>query len=504
MEEQPKTTDHRTRPTSAAFKEFIAQGWAPRPSGLPDRAEVAPYAAARRDQVSAAYPGERLVVPAGGLKVRSNDTDYVFRPHSAFAHLTGLGADREPDSVLVLEPREGGGHDAVLYFRPRAGRDTQEFYADARYGELWVGVRPSLEEIEAELGLTARHLDELPEAVGKDVGTVRVRVLRDADPAVTARVDEVRAQASTSDETSAQEQDGEQVEDDVAADEQLAVTLSELRLTKDEWEVEQLRQACAATAEGFAAIVRGLSDAVAKGRGERWVEGQFGLVARHTGNGVGYDSIAAAGDHACTLHWIRNDGDVREGDLLLVDAGVEVDSLYTADVTRTMPVNGRFSEVQRRVYQVVLDAQQAGMDAVRPGNRFKDVHDAAIKVIAERLAEWGLLPVDVETSLGEEGGHHRRWMVHGTSHHLGIDVHDCAQARREEYLEGELRPGMVLTVEPGLYFKSDDLAIPEELRGIGVRIEDDVLVTEDGYENLSGALPRTPDDVEAWMASLLG
>jgi Xaa-Pro aminopeptidase len=504
MEEQPKTTDHRTRPTSAAFKEFIAQGWAPRPNQLPARAEAAPYAAARRDAVSAAYPGERLVVPAGGLKVRSNDTDYVFRPHSAFAHLTGLGADREPDSALVLEPREGGGHDAILYFRPRAGRDTQEFYADARYGELWVGVRPSLEEIEAELGLTARHLDELPEAVGKDVGTVRVRVLRDADPAVTARVDEVRGQASTSDETSAQEQDGDQVEDDVAADEQLAVTLSELRLTKDEWEIEQLRQACAATAEGFAAIIRGLPDAVAKGRGERWVEGQFGLVARHTGNGVGYDSIAAAGDHACTLHWIRNDGDVREGDLLLVDAGVEVDSLYTADVTRTMPVNGRFSEVQRRVYQAVLDAQQAGMDAVRPGNRFKDVHEAAIKVIAERLAEWGLLPVDVETSLGDEGGHHRRWMVHGTSHHLGIDVHDCAQARREEYLEAELRPGMVLTVEPGLYFKADDLAIPEELRGIGVRIEDDVLVTEDGYENLSAELPRTPDDVEAWMASLLG
>src|ERR687890_47270 len=504
MEEQPKTTDHRTRPTSAAFKEFIAQGWAPRPSGLPDRAEVAPYAAARRDEVSAAYPGERLVVPAGGLKVRSNDTDYVFRPHSAFAHLTGLGADREPDSVLVLEPLEGGGHEAVLYFRPRAGRDTQEFYADARYGELWVGARPSLEEIEAELGITARHLDELPEAVGKDVGTVRVRVLRDADPAVTARVDEVRQQASTSVETSAEEQDGEQVEDDVAADEQLAVTLSELRLTKDEWEVEQLRQACAATAEGFAAIVRSLPEAVAKGRGERWVEGQFGLVARHSGNGVGYDTIAASGEHACTLHWIRNDGDIRPGDLLLLDAGVELDSLYTADVTRTMPVNGRFSEVQRRVYQVVLDAQQAGMDAVRPGNRFKDVHDAAIKVIAERLAEWGLLPVDVETSLGEEGGHHRRWMVHGTSHHLGIDVHDCAQARREEYLEGELRPGMVLTVEPGLYFKADDLAIPEELRGIGVRIEDDVLVTEDGCENLSAALPRTPDDVEAWMAPLLG
>src|SRR3954467_8321673 len=130
MEEQPKTTDHRTRPTSAAFKEFIAQGWAPRPSQLPDRAEAAPYAAARRDAVSAAYPGERLVVPAGGLKVRSNDTDYVFRPHSAFAHLTGFGGDQAPDAVLVLEPLPHGGHDAVLYFKPWGGRDSDEFFGD--------------------------------------------------------------------------------------------------------------------------------------------------------------------------------------------------------------------------------------------------------------------------------------------------------------------------------------------------------------------------------------
>ncbi len=490
-EQQPKKTDHRSRPTSEAFKAFIAQGWAPRPSDLPDRAAVAPFAAARREAVSGAFPGERLIVPAGGLKVRSNDTDYVFRPHSAFAHLTGLGADREPDSVLVLEPLEGGGHEALLFFRPRAGRDTEEFYADARYGELWVGVRPSLEEIEAELGISARHLDELPEAVTKDVGALGVRVVRDADPDLIAAVDEARTQSGERD-----------LEADKALDDELTVFLSELRLTKDEWEIEQMRLACAATAEGFEAIVRSLPDALGNGRGERWVEGQFGLVARHAGNGVGYDSIVAAGDHACTLHWIRNDGDVRDGDLVLIDAGVEVDSLYTADVTRTLPANGRFSDVQRRVYDAVLAAQEAGLAAVKPGNKFQDVHDAAIKVIAEHLVEWGLLPVDVETTLGDEGGHHRRWMVHGTSHHLGIDVHDCAQARREQYLEAELLPGMVLTVEPGLYFKADDHLLPEELRGIGVRIEDDVLVTDDGHENLSAALPRTADDVERWMASL--
>jgi Xaa-Pro aminopeptidase len=490
-EEQPKKTDHRARPTSEAFKQFIAQGWAPRPSELPDRAEVAPYAAARRDAVSAAYPGERVVVPAGGLKVRSNDTDYVFRPHSAFAHLTGLGADREPDSVLVLEPKDGGGHEAVLYFRPRAGRDTEEFYADARYGELWVGARPSLEEMEAELGISVRHLDELPDAVTKDVGDLVVRVVRDGDPELVAAIDKAR------------EQGERDLEADKALDDELLVLLSELRLTKDEWEVAQMRLACAATAEGFEAVVRSLPDAVGKGRGERWVEGQFGLVARHAGNGIGYDSIVAAGDHACTLHWIRNDGEVREGDLVLVDAGVEVDSLYTADVTRTLPVTGTFSEAQRKVYDAVLAAQEAGIAACKPGNKFKDVHEAAIRVIAEHLVEWGLLPVDVETTLGDEGGHHRRWMVHGTSHHLGIDVHDCAQARREQYLEAELQPGMVLTVEPGLYFKADDELAPEELRGIGVRIEDDVVVTEDGCRNLSAALPRESAAVEAWVQGLL-
>ncbi len=125
-----------------------------------------------------------------------------------------------------------------------------------------------------------------------------------------------------------------------------------------------------------------------------------------------------------------------------------------------------------------------------------------MQVIATRLHEWGLLPASVEETLDEEGQYHRRWMVHGTSHHLGIDVHDCAQARREMYLDGVLEPGMVFTIEPGLYFRTDDLLVPEELRGIGVRIEDDVLVTDDGCENLSAMLPRRPDDVEAWMARL--
>jgi Xaa-Pro aminopeptidase len=490
VSEQQKKPENRARPTTDELRAFIAQGWAPRHPGPTELSEAARYAAERRSAVSAAFPGDRLVIPAGGLKVRSNDTDYVFRPHSAFAHLTGLGGDREPDAVLVLEPRDDGSHEPVLYFRPLAGRDTDEFFADTRYGEFWVGARPTIEDIETELGLTGRHIDELADAAVKDSGEVTVRLVRDADRDLTRQLDAARASESTDQHELAE------------ADDELEHVLSLLRMVKDEWEIGEMRKAVAATHHGFEAVIADLPEAVAQGRGERWVEGIFGLTARHEGNGVGYDSICAAGDHATTLHWIKNTGELREGDLILLDAGVEVDSLFTADITRTLPANGTFTDAQREIYDAVYAAQQAGIAAVKPGNRFSDVHAAAIRVIAEHLYAWGLLPdgIDVEATLDKEHGqYHRRWMVHGTSHHLGIDVHDCALATRDEYMDGELRAGMILTVEPGLYFKADDLLAPERFRGIGVRIEDDVLVTEDGCENLSAAMPRTSSEVEAWI-----
>ena len=287
----------------------------------------------------------------------------------------------------------------------------------------------------------------------------------------------------------------------------LAHDLSHLRMIKDDWELDQMQQAVDATRVGFEAVIRELPGLPERGRGERWVEGTFGLHARHQGNGVGYDSICASGDHANTLHWIKNDGEVKDGDLILLDAGVEVDSLFTADITRTLPVSGTFSPTQREVHEAVAAAQAAGIAAVKPGNKFSDVHAAAIRVVAEHLHAWGLLPegVSVEDTLDtEHGQYHRRWMVHGTSHHLGIDVHDCALATREEYMDAELQPGMVLTVEPGIYFKADDLKVPERFRGIGVRLEDDVVVTEDGCRNLSGDWPHTADEVEAWIADVQG
>jgi Xaa-Pro aminopeptidase len=202
------------------------------------------------------------------------------------------------------------------------------------------------------------------------------------------------------------------------------------------------------------------------------------------------------------LHWTRNTGEVHRGDLLLLDAGVECHNLYTADVTRTMPINGKFSSPQRAVYELVLAAQQAGIDAVKPGVEFKAPHEAAMKVLAQGLYDLGILKEEPEIAMRSDRQLHRRYTLHGTSHMLGLDVHDCANARDEMYRDGELQEGYVLTVEPGLYFQANDLTVPEEYRGIGVRIEDDVLVTATGSRNLSAKLPRSVDDIEAWMAEL--
>ncbi|MDD7943846.1 aminopeptidase P family protein [Microbacterium sp. NE2HP2] len=453
--EPPAENTNRRQPFPQGFLDTISEGWASHPETTTPPRDAARFAAARRERLSREFRGRRLVIPAGSLKQRSNDTDYPFRAHSAFSHLTGWGSDAVPDSVLVFEPTAGG-HDVTLYLRDRADRTTAEFYADASVGEFWIGPRPALADVAADLGVATAHL--------ADVELRADDLVLEADPDLTRAV-------------------------------------SELRLTKDEYEIEQMRLAVAATARGFDDIVADLPRIIATPRGERVVEGVFHLRARTDGNGEGYDTIAASGPHACYLHWTRNDGPVVPGDLILVDAGVEVDSLYTADITRTLPVSGRFTEIQRRIYETVREAADTAFAAARPGVTFRSIHEAAMTVIAARVAEWGLLPVTADEALdADRGGQHRRYMVHGTSHHLGIDVHDCAQARREMYYDGILEPGMVFTIEPGLYFQIDDLTVPEEYRGIGVRIEDDILMTESGPVNLSADIPRTADEVEAWIA----
>ncbi|MEU7854962.1 aminopeptidase P family protein [Nonomuraea sp. NPDC049141] len=459
---EPLNTGSHDLPITAELAAFMRTGWADTRRTDVAALPIAPWAARRRAALAARFPGERLVVPSGTLKVRSNDSDYPFRPHSAFSYLTGAG---EPGDVLVIEPSG----EATLYLRPRSPReDGEEFYRDRRYGEFWVGRRPDLAEAAELYQIGCAHIRDLS-LKGP------ARVLGGVDAAVDALL---------------------------PGDAEFESFLAELRLIKDEWEIGELQSAVDATARGFEDVVRALPAALGHPRGERYLEGVFGLRSRLEGNAVGYPSIVASGAHACVLHWIRNDGRLDADDLLLLDAGVESDTLYTADVTRTLPLSGRFSPVQRQAYELVYEAQTAGIAALKPGARFRDFHLAAMRVISEGLHDWGLLRDSPDALM--ESGLYRRYTLCSSGHMLGLDVHDCARARSEVYLDGVLEEGQVLTVEPGLYLQPDDLTLPAEFRGLGIRIEDDLVITADGARLMSAALPRHPADVESWMATLLG
>jgi Xaa-Pro aminopeptidase len=464
-------------PPSPAYTEFMKSGWGPSDlHGITAGPAVA-WCLARRAILSEAFQGIRLVIPAGNFKVRSNDTDYRYRPHSAFAYYTGVqGVEATADAVLVMEPSDIG-HDPILFINPRSTRNTDAFYRDARYGELWVGRRFTVEEAQARFEIQTRRIDSLAELLSEKIATL---VIRNQDSSVDPLIKTHKREAEFASFVSAQ------------------------RLIKDEYEISEMQRACDATSRGFADIVRALPAAVHTPRGERVIEAAFFGRARIEGNDLGYDTIAASGAHACVLHWTRNDGDVRPGELILIDAGVEMESYYTADVTRTLPVTGKFSPAQRSLYMLVYEAQKAGFAAVKPGADWADVNRASQSVLANGLADMGVLTISAEESMRPEFGLHRRWTLHGVSHMLGMDVHDCAQARKDQYVEAKLQVGQVLTVEPGLYIQADDELFAPEFRGIGIRIEDDVVVTETGCQILSNGLPRHPDDIETWMSALLG
>ncbi len=453
-----------------ALVEFMSSGWIDRPSAREIHPEAERFRA-RRAALSRAYAGTYVVLPAGVERVRANDTSFRFRPSSDVAYLAGGG---EPGGLLVLEP-EGSGHRSVL-FVPEHNRGKAEFFTDRVYGELWVGRHRGVEESLAYYGVDeCRPLQALRPYLHELRGAAHpVRVLRGHDAGIDAIFEP-----------------GE-------GDDDLAERLSEMRLIKDGYELDELRNACAITKRGFEDVVRAMRD----GTSERDVEAAFWRRARIEANDTGYLTIAAGCEHACTLHWTRNDGTLRDGALLLLDAGVECDSLYTADVTRTLPVSGRFTPEQRSIYEIVWAAQRAGIEAAVAGNEFLEPHRRAVRVMAEGLIDLGILNVSLDEALDPERLFHRRYTLHGVSHMLGLDVHDCANAREREYRYATLREGMVLTVEPGLYFQPDDATVPERFRGIGVRIEDDVAVTAGAAENLSGAIPSKAGDVERWIAGL--
>lgn len=455
--------------TPAALVDFMAGGWMDRPLAATAHPQLARLRE-RRETLSRAYPGVYVIVPAGRERVRANDTFFRFRTSSDFAYLMGEG---EPGALLVLEP-DGPGHRAVVFVNEH-NRGKADFFTDRTHGELWVGRHRGVAESAAYYGADVCRPLQASAPYLRELGETRTAraVVRGLDEAVDGFLSEA------------------------GGDAELAAQLSETRLIKDAYEIAELRKACAITKRGFEDAIRTMRTA----KSEREIEAAFWSRARIEGNDVGYLTIAAAGDHACTLHWTRNDGAMRPGALLLLDAGVECDSLYTADVTRTLPVSGRYSAEQRAVYDVVWEAQRAGIAAVAPGNDFLEPNRRAMRILAQGLIDLRIVnDASLEELLDPDRPFYRRYTLHNVSHMLGLDVHDCARARAREYRYGKLREGMVLTVEPGLYFQPDDATVPERFRGIGVRIEDDVAVTADGVENLSAILPSKSDDVERWIA----
>ncbi|TWD79949.1 Xaa-Pro aminopeptidase [Kribbella amoyensis] len=466
---QDRTEEQRKsyRPIDAkGFRDGIGRNWGPvdRSVVLPDG--LAEAAAEHRRKLSAALPGRRIALGAGRAPVRSNDTDYRFRADSDFVWLTGCQAE---GAVLVLSA-DG---DATLYLREAAGPAEADYFANARDGELWIGPVPGLKDWSEALQIACRPIEELPTAVR---GAVPYML---SVPGVEPMLDALVRTSPT---------DG-----DI-----LRQSISELRRIKDDWELDQLREAVEASVQGFADVARELPEAI-RGGGERWLEGTFDRRARTAGNGVGYASIVAAGNHAPVLHWVRNDGAVREGDVILLDAGVETRTLYTADVTRTFPATGEYTAAQRQVYDLVHQAQLAALAAVRPGAPYRAFQYEAMRTLVEGLRDWGILDVSLDEALGPDGQQHRRYVVCGLGHYIGLDVHDCDAARPEKYLAGDIEVGMALAVEPGLYFHPHDETVPPELRGVGIRIEDNVVVHEDQLEILTEPLPITADGLEQWV-----
>ncbi len=425
----------------------------------------------RRTATLKALGDDALLVFGAPHRIRNGDSEYRYRQSSDLWYLTGW---EDPESAALLRP--GADLPFILFVQ-----------AKDRSREVWTGFRPGVEGARARFGADAAFpIAELPSRLGELLagwGTLHYAFGDDGDHDRTV-FSAIRGAARVA------ARNGLAVPQHIVDARRL---LGEQRLFKDDAELATLRRAAAITAEAHIAAMRLGRPGVAEYEVEAEIDGLF---RRRGGDGAGYTTIVGGGKNACVLHYIVNRDRLREGDLCLVDAGCEY-ACYTADVTRTWPVSGRFSAPQRRLYEIVLKAELAGIAAARAGRPYRGIHDAAVRVLTEGMVEVGLLEGDVPTLIAEEA--HRRYYMHGTGHWLGLDVHDAGAY----HLDGASRilaPGMVLTVEPGLYIPPDDESAPMEFRGIGIRIEDDVLVTAGEPEVLTAACPKSVADIEAACA----
>ncbi|MEI7925072.1 MAG: aminopeptidase P N-terminal domain-containing protein [Chloroflexota bacterium] len=431
------------------------------------------FATRRRRLMSQMGRGSAAVFVSAQETTRNGDVDHPFRQDSTFYYLTGF---EEPNAVAVLRP----GHDEpfVMFVRPH---DPEQ--------AIWVGPRAGVEGARATYGADlAFPIEELDERLGGLLSSATTLYFpfgevehSNVEPLISRIVARRRAAA----------QRGmaplEAVRDPLPL-------VDAMRVVKSRAEVAALQAAIDATGAGLLAAMRATRPGMHEYEVQAILEAEYRLAGSPRD---GFPTIAAAGEHSCTLHYTANRARIEDGDLLLLDTGAEVD-YYGADVTRTFPANGRFTAAQRDVYQIVWEAQAAGIGRVRPGVTFHSVHDAALKVLVQGLIDLRILRGSVQSNIERDA--YRPYFMHGTSHWLGLDVHD-AGIYRANGKSTALVPGMVLTVEPGLYLATDAPRVPKRLQGIGVRIEDDVLVTPSGRRNLSGRIPSTVEALEALVGS---
>jgi Xaa-Pro aminopeptidase len=432
------------------------------------------FAERRQQLIDAMGPNAVAIFVGGRLAVRSADTEYPFRQDSDFWYLTGFD---HPDSVAILSTREGP--QFSLFVQPR----------DPKM-ETWTGYRPGVEGAVADYGADEAHpiealLEKLAEILrGADRIFHTLGRSRDVDDRIIALQDEIRRHSR-----------GGVLPANEIVDPRLLV--HEMRLHKSDEEIRIMQRAADISCEAHQRAAR----LAQPDRHEYELEAELGHVFRSRGGtGPAYGSIVGSGVNATILHYVRNDQKLAKGEVVLIDAGVELEG-YASDVTRTYPVGGRFEPAARDVYEVVLAAQLASIEVSGPGKTLPEIHAASLRVLCEGMVELGILKGQVDEIIETEA--YRPYYMHGTSHWLGLDVHDVGayvtQDQPGEAVPRPLRKGMAFTIEPGIYIPAGDPNAPEKFRGIGIRIEDDIVITDDGIINLNRNIPKAVDDIEDWV-----
>jgi len=427
----------------------------------------------RRQQLLKQIPNNAVVIiTSGGEQIRNNDVEYPFRQDSTFYYLTGFN---EPDAYIVLCPNKDEG-EYVLFVRPKD-----------KTMEIWNGYRSGPEgavnDYQADKAFECEKIDQILPDILSDKESIYASFGQnpDFDQRIMRWVNQVKKQARKGISAPTQFID-------------VSNLINEMRLIKSDEEIQLMRKAAQISSEAHHIAMQQCTDGI----NEYQLEAHINFYHKMQGSKrEAYSSIVASGDNANILHYINNDQNVKNGELVLIDAGCEY-QFYAADITRTFPVNGKFTKEQATLYQLVLDAQKAALEEIKPGNPYNAPHQAAVKVLTKGLINLGFLDDDIEKLIKEES--YKAFYMHNTGHWLGMDVHDVGQYKVDGKWR-ELKAGMVLTIEPGLYVANNNEQAPEPYKGIGIRIEDDVLVTQDGYDILSKDCVKEIKDIEAMCQS---